>query len=109
MDLPCCQVNDAAALAAASVGVCVGLNDLSSRAADVVISGGGELGKLVGLVRLARQTVSVANVGARYGMSVSVAQMVLAAVGVIPPFANAVIQEVVDISAIINGLRMLAA
>ena len=107
--LPAEQINDAAALAVASVGVCVGLNDLSSGAADVVISSGGELGKLVDLVRLARKTVSVAKFGARSGMTVSAVQMVLAAFGMIPPYANAIIQEVVDLSAILNGLRMLAS
>jgi cation transport ATPase len=103
------QLNDAAALAAASVGVCVGLSDLSSGAADVVISGGGELAKLVQLLRMARRTVAVASAGARGGMAASAVLMVLAAIGRVPPFANALAQELVDMSAIVNGLRMLAA
>ena len=32
-------VNDATALSAANVGVCVGLNDLSSASADIVVTG----------------------------------------------------------------------
>jgi hypothetical protein len=40
-------------------------------------------------------------------MSISSLQMVLAAVGLIPPYANAVMQEMVDLGAVLNGLRVL--
>ena len=41
-------------------------------------------------------------------MSISVLQMCLAAAGIVPPFVNAILQEFVDLGAILNGLRVLA-
>ena len=101
-------VNDAAALAMANVGVCIGLNDLSSASADIVITGGQELQKVAYLINLCRKTVNVARDGVRVGMSISVLQMCLAAAGIVPPFVNAILQEFVDLGAILNGLRVLA-
>ena len=102
-------VNDSAALAVANVGICIGLNDLSSNSADVVISGNGgqELSKVTRLLHLANRTVSIARTGVGVGMSISVCQMCLASAGVIPPFVNAILQEVVDLGAILNALRAL--
>ena len=100
-------VNDAAALSIANVGICIGLNDLSSASADVVVTGDEELQKVVQLIKLSQKTVDVARDGVRIGMSVSMMQMCLAAVGIVPPFVNAILQEFVDLGAILNALRVL--
>ena len=66
---------------------------------DVIVGGGtAELRKVLGLLKLSRRTLHIARRGVVGGMAVSFVQMVCAATGVLPPFANAVLQECVDLS-----------
>ena len=51
--------------------------------------------------------VHVARTGVTGGMSASVAQMALAASGVISPTTSAVLQECVDLVTVVNAARAL--
>lgn len=99
-------VNDAPALATADVGVSLGVSDLASDGANVVFLKN-SLHQLPHLLVLGQRVLAVARVGVSGGMSVSLCQMVLAAFGTVPPLVNACLQEVVDLSAILNSLRVL--
>lgn len=100
-------VNDAPALQAAHVGVSLGVSDLVSEGANVIFLQN-SLKQLPQLICLGQSVLQVAQLGVNGGMSVSLLQMCLAASGMVPPFVNACMQEVVDLSAILNSLRVLS-
>jgi soluble P-type ATPase/iron-sulfur cluster repair protein YtfE (RIC family) len=101
-------VNDAPALAAADVGVALGARgaSASSEAADVVITVD-RLERLAETLAIARRTRSIARQSAVLGMGLSLVAMGAAAAGVLTPLAGAVVQEVIDVAAILNALRAL--
>lgn len=99
-------INDTPALQAAHVGVSLGVTDLVSEGANVVFLKN-SLSQLPQLVHLGQQVLRVASLGVTGGMSVSLLQMFLAASGRVPPLVNACMQEVVDLSAVLNSLRVL--
>eukprot|EP01065_Artemidia_motanka_P025522 TRINITY_DN30513_c0_g1_i1.p1 TRINITY_DN30513_c0_g1~~TRINITY_DN30513_c0_g1_i1.p1 ORF type:complete len:714 (+),score=207.31 TRINITY_DN30513_c0_g1_i1:77-2218(+) len=99
-------VNDAAALAMADVGVSVGTNALASESADIVLVQQ-DLLLLEHALRLGKQVVRTARRGVVYGMGASFTQMALAELGVLTPLANSFLQEVVDLSAILNSASVL--
>lgn len=101
-------INDAPALAAASVGVAMGARGAtaSSEAADVVITVD-RLDRLAEAVRIAGRSRRVALESIFAGMGLSIAGMALAAVGIITPIQGALAQEAIDAVAILNALRAL--
>ncbi|MBV2364145.1 heavy metal translocating P-type ATPase [Streptomonospora nanhaiensis] len=103
-------VNDAPALACAGVGVALGARGAtaSSQAADIVIAVD-RLARLADVLAIARRTRLIARQSAFAGMGLSLAAMVAAALGYLPPVAGAVFQEVVDVAVILNALRALAS
>jgi P-type E1-E2 ATPase len=79
-------VNDAPALATASVGISIGASDLASESADVVLlsSKTEPTDKLLEVVKLGRKVHGVALRGVIGGMAMSTLQMVAAAFGFLP-------------------------
>ncbi|NDL59663.1 heavy metal translocating P-type ATPase [Phytoactinopolyspora mesophila] len=101
-------INDAPALAAADVGVALGARgaSASSEAADVVITVD-RLERLAESVAIARRTRLIARQSALLGMGLSVVAMTGAAAGLLVPLVGALVQEVIDVVAILNALRAL--
>ena len=99
-------INDAPAMTAATVGIAFGNNsDVTAAAAGAVIMES-SLEKVDELLHVSRRMRSIALQSAVGGMTLSVIGMVLAAVGYMPPVVGAVAQEVIDILAVVNALRV---
>jgi len=99
-------INDAPALSAATVGIAFGQNsEITSEAAGAVILDS-SLQRVDELLHISRRMRSIALQSAIGGMALSIAGMVLAAMGLLPPVAGAVTQEVIDVLAILNVLRV---
>jgi len=99
-------INDAPALTAATVGIAFGQNsDVSSEAADAVIMES-SLEKFDEFLHIGRRMRRIALQSAITGMALSAAGMLAAALGYLPPVAGAVLQEAVDVAAVLNALRM---
>jgi len=101
-------LNDAPALAAADVGVAMGARGAtaSSEAADVVITVD-RLDRLPEAIRISRRARSIAIQSVIAGMGMSIAAMLVATTGVLPPVVGALIQEAIDVIVILNALRAL--
>ncbi len=99
-------VNDAPALATASVGMAIGVQGLSAAAAiaDAVLLSPDIL-QVAQAVKLGRRVMRVALQGIWIGMGLSVIAMVCAAFGLIPPTLGAILQEGIDVLVIVNALR----
>lgn len=98
-------INDAPALAAATVGLAFGHNsEVIGEAADAVILDS-SLGKVDALFHIARRMRAIALQSAVGGMALSVLGMLLASAGMLTPVAGAVTQEVIDVLAVLNALR----
>jgi heavy metal translocating P-type ATPase len=99
-------INDAPALMAATVGVAFGQNsDITSEAAGAVIMDS-SLKKVDEFFHIARRMRSIALQSAIGGIALSLVGMMLAALGYLPPVAGAVAQEVIDVLAVLNALRV---
>jgi heavy metal translocating P-type ATPase len=101
-------VNDAPALALASVGVAMGARGQSatSQAADAVLTVD-RIDRLGEVIAVARRTRRVALQSVLAGMAMSLAAMGVAAAGLLPAVWGALLQEVIDVAVILNALRAL--
>jgi heavy metal translocating P-type ATPase len=98
-------INDAPALLTATVGIAFGRNsDVTSEAARVVIIDS-SLSKVDTLMHISYRLRRVALQSAAGGMALSTVGMVFAALGLLTPVAGAVVQEVIDLMAVLNALR----
>ena len=103
-------LNDAPALAAATVGVAMGARGAtaSAQAADVVLTVD-HLGRLAEAMEIARRSRAIALQSVLVGMGLSLAAMLVAAAGKLPPVAGALLQEAIDVAVILNALRALGS
>jgi P-type E1-E2 ATPase len=99
-------INDAPAMQAATVGVAFGHeNDITAEAADAVVLER-SLEKVDELIHIGRRMRTIALQSAIGGMVLSAVGMVLAATGLLTPIAGAVGQELIDLAAVLNALRV---
>ncbi|QDT02090.1 Zinc-transporting ATPase [Rubripirellula lacrimiformis] len=99
-------INDAPALMAATVGIAFGQNsDVTTEAAGAVILDS-SLQKVDELMHISRRMRRIALQSAVGGMGLSVIAMFVAAAGYLPPVAGAITQEVIDVLAVVNALRV---
>jgi heavy metal translocating P-type ATPase len=99
-------INDAPAMQAATVGVAFGQNsDITAEAADAVVLET-SLGKVDELIHIGRRMRAIGLQSAVGGMALSMIGMVFAAAGFLPPVAGAITQEIIDVAAVLNALRV---
>jgi heavy metal translocating P-type ATPase len=100
-------INDAPALATATVGMALGMQGLTAAAtaADTVLLSTDIL-RVPRAVRLGRRVMRVARQGIWIGMGLSSIAMLFAAFGFISPAAGALLQEAIDVLVILNALRV---
>ncbi|CDX13504.1 Cation-transporting ATPase [Mesorhizobium plurifarium] len=103
-------INDAPALAAATVGIALGARGgtASSEAADVVVLTD-SLQPVAEALWIARRTRDIALQSIIAGLALSGAAMIAAAMGQLTPVAGALLQEGIDVAVILNALRALGA
>ncbi len=101
-------INDAPALALADVGIAMAGKGatISSETADVVIAVD-DASRIALAIVIGRRSLHIARQSVVYGLGLSVAAMVVAAFGYLPPVWGALFQEVIDVAVILNALRAL--
>ncbi|MGE0610383.1 MAG: heavy metal translocating P-type ATPase [Pirellulales bacterium] len=98
-------INDAPALTAATVGIAIGQNsDVTAEASGVVILDS-SLSRIDEFLHISRRMRKIALQSAVGGIALSLAAMIFAAFGLLPPVAGAVVQEAIDVLAVLNALR----
>lgn len=99
-------VNDAPVLAASDVGVALGAkgSTAASESADVVVLVD-DLSRVVNAVSIGQSTIRIALQSIWLGIIISVGLMLVAAAGFLPAIVGALLQELVDLVAIMGALR----
>lgn len=99
-------INDAPAMTAATVGVAFGAaHDITSEAADAVVLES-SLERLDDLIHIGERMRRIALQSALGGIALSAVGMGFAVVGMLTPIAGAVLQELIDLAAILNSARV---
>ena len=100
-------INDAPALAAATVGLAFGQHNIvTSEAAKAVILDN-SLARVDDLLHISEEMRKIAIQSAVGGMFLSIVAMIFAFYGLINPVEGAILQEVIDVLAILNALRLI--
>ncbi len=99
-------INDAPALASATVGVAMGAHGtgISASAADVVLLVD-DVTKVGDGIAIGQRMLRIAKQSIYFGLGASFFLMVVASFGYIQPAVGAVLQEVIDTTVILNALR----
>lgn len=99
-------INDAPAMQAATVGVAFGVqSEVTSEAADAVILET-SLARVDELIHIAQRMRRIALQSAVGGMALSIIGMFAAAFGFLPPIGGAIAQELIDLAAVLNAVRV---
>lgn len=99
-------INDAPALATATVGVAMGARGsaISTEAADVVLMVD-DVTKVTDAVKISQNTLKIAKQSIFVGLGVSLLLMGIASFGLIPATIGALLQECLDVAVILNAIR----
>ena len=98
-------INDAPAMFAATAGIAFGNeNEITAEAADAVLLEP-SLTKIDELMHISRRMRTIALESAAGGMLLSVVGMMAAVAGYLPPVTGAIMQEFIDLAAVLNALR----
>jgi heavy metal translocating P-type ATPase len=98
--------NDAPAMSSATVGVSLAAHGggITAEAADIVVLAD-ELSRVPEAIRISRRTMRIARQSLALGLGLSGLAMLFALFGFIQPPAGALLQELIDVAAIMNALR----
>ena len=102
-------INDAPVLAAADAGIAMagrGATVASESASAVITSD--DISRIADVMHVSRRTVTIALQSIWMGIIISVGLMLVAAFGFLPAVVGALLQEIVDLVAILSALRALS-
>lgn len=99
-------INDAPAMQAATIGVSLGqTSDIVTEAADAVLLDS-SLAKVDELIHIGQRMKRIALESAIGGMVLSTIGMIFAAFGLLLPIEGAIAQEIIDLAAVLNAVRV---
>ena len=100
-------INDAPAMMNATVGIALGVNsDVTSEAAGAVVLQS-SLGSVDEIIHIGDRMRRIALTSAIGGMALSAIGMAVGFAGLLAPIEGAILQEFIDLAAILNSLRMI--